>query len=254
MQLKTIIKGVRSEFIKHSPEILMGLGITGMASSVILAVKATPKAIKIIEDLESERIEKLKKTEVVKETWKCYIPTVGTFLLATMCLVGADSIYSKRNAALLTVYKLSESALREYKDAVIDTVGESKEKEIKEKIHNASITKNPISNSEIIITGNGEVLCFDTISSRYFTSSIENISRAENRINKIMLDCMYVSLSDLYDELGLKHTSISDILGWNLDNGLVEIHLDSHISENGKPCIVIDFEEPPTYDFDKLCR
>ena len=63
---------------------------------------------------------------------------------------------------------------------------------------------------------------------------------------------MYVSLSDLYDELGIPHTKISDELGWNLDEGLIEVSFDSIVGEDGTPSLVMDYTVAPRYDFSKL--
>ena len=60
---------------------------------------------------------------------------------------------------------------------------------------------------------------------------------------------MYVSLSELYDELDLDHTSMSDELGWNLDDGLIDIEFSSHIADDGRPCIVMSYRKPPRPDF-----
>ena len=73
-----------------------------------------------------------------------------------------------------------------------------------------------------------------------------------NELNRSMTYDMYVSLSDLYDLLDLPHTKISDDLGWNLDDGLVDIRFGSTISENNEPCIVMDYTVAPRYDFSKL--
>ena len=48
--ISTIMKGAQVWMSKHSPEILTGLGIAGMITTTILAVRATPKAIKKIEE------------------------------------------------------------------------------------------------------------------------------------------------------------------------------------------------------------
>ena len=48
-----LVKNLRTAMEKHSPEILTGIGIAGMLTTTILAVKATPKAIRIIEEMES---------------------------------------------------------------------------------------------------------------------------------------------------------------------------------------------------------
>ena len=40
-----LFKSVKMVVSKHSPEILTGIGIAGMITTTILAVKATPKAL-----------------------------------------------------------------------------------------------------------------------------------------------------------------------------------------------------------------
>lgn len=40
--LASIAKGVRTAMKKHSPEILTGIGIAGMITTTVMAVKATP--------------------------------------------------------------------------------------------------------------------------------------------------------------------------------------------------------------------
>lgn len=251
--ISKIINDIQKAVIKHSPEILTGLGIAGMITTTVLAVKATPKALELINDRKDElETEKLPPTEVVKTAWKCYIPAAVTCATSTACLIGASSVNLKRNAALATAYKLSESAISEYKDAVIDKIGEKKEQTIRDKVAEEKMKKNPVSSSEVFITEKGNTLCYDTISGRYFKSDIDRIKRAENAINKQLLDEMYVSLNDLYDELDLDHTKLGDELGWKIDDGLVELYFSSQLADDGTPCVVMDFARAPKYNFSKL--
>lgn len=251
--ISKIINEIQKAVIKHSPEILTGLGIAGMITTTVLAVKATPKALDLINDRKDElETEKLPPIEVVKTAWKCYIPATLTCVTSTACLIGASSVNLKRNAALATAYKLSESAISEYKDAVIDKIGEKKEQTIRDKVAEEKMKKNPVSSSEVFITEKGNTLCYDTISGRYFKSDIDRIKRAENAINKQLLDEMYVSLNDLYDELDLDHTKLGDELGWKIDDGLVELYFSSQLADDGTPCVVMDFTRAPKYNFSKL--
>lgn len=251
--ISKIINEIQKAVIKHSPEILTGLGIAGMITTTVLAVKATPKALDLINDRKDElETEKLPPIEVVKTAWKCYIPATLTCVTSTACLIGASSVHLKRNAALATAYKLSESAISEYKDAVIDKIGEKKEQTIRDKVAEEKMKKNPVSSSEVFITEKGNTLCYDTISGRYFKSDIDRIKRAENAINKQLLDEMYVSLNDLYDELDLDHTKLGDELGWKIDDGLVELYFSSQLADDGTPCVVMDFTRAPKYNFSKL--
>lgn len=249
-------KGVRSAMTKHSPEILVGVGIASMITSTVLAVKATPKALKMIDEKkQEEQKEVLTPIETVKATWKPYVPSVATGVVGVACLIGANSVHARRNAALATAYKLSETAFSEYKEKVIETIGEKKEKAVREQVAQEKVDKNPSSASEVIVTGGGDVLFLEPVSMRYFTSDIEKIRRIINDINYRLTSGMeeYISLSEFYDEIGLSHTSTSDDLGWNLGrDGLLNIDFPATKTENGKPCLVLEYQVSPRYNYHKL--
>ena len=249
--LATIATDLRKFASKRSPEILTGIGIAGMITTTILAVRATPKALELIEEQkEEESVDELSSFEVVKVAWKPYIPAMVTCVASTACLIGASSVNTKRNAALATAYKLSEAALSEYRDKVVETIGEKKERIVRDKVAEERVKKNPVSKNEVIVTGNGKTLCFDPISGRYFMCSIETIKKAENTLNKQMLHDIsgYVSLNEFYDELGLDHTSVGNDLGWNT-NQLIDIDFSSQLNDNGEPSVVLDYLVAPKCDY-----
>ena len=213
--LTEFIDATKQVVSKHSPEILTGIGIGGMIVSTVLAVRSTPKAMRLIEEeRERKNSEELTKIEILKTTWKCYIPTVVTTAASVACLVGASSVSLKRTAVLATAYTLSEKTLKEYKDAVIDTIGEKKEHSVREKVAEKRLENDPVSKHDVIVTGGGETLCYDSIGGRYFKSSIEKIRKAENNANRILMRDGSLSLNELYFELGLDQTRLGDELGW----------------------------------------
>ena len=243
---KGIFKTLERKFSEHSPVILVGIGITGMISATVLAVRSTPKAMELIEEKKEELdTDELTKREIIKTCWKCYIPTMVSTGVSIASLIGANSVNSKRNAALATAYKISEKAYNEYKEKVIETIGEKEEKNIREKIAEEKIQKNPLKNNEVIITGNGDTLCYDSISGRYFECNMDKIRKAENILNRMLVTDMYASLNDFYDLIELPPISIGSELGWNVDYGLVEIEFSSQISEDDRPCIVLDYSIAP---------
>lgn len=267
--VKNFIKGVKIGFDKHSPEILIGLGIASAITSTVLAVKATPKAMRLIEKEqkkhnrevsktmtgnENEKVFgcKLKPVDIVRVTWKCYIPAAISGAASVAFLLGSNSVHAKRNAAIATAYKLSETALTDYKKEVIETIGEEKAKLIQDKVAQKHVDEHPVSNNQVIIAGSGKQLCYDGISGRYFESDIQTIRAAVNTINETMVYEMYASLGDFYNEIGLPPTTLSDELGWNLDDGQLEISYGSAISDDGRPCITLDYHVAPRYDFAKL--
>lgn len=247
--LSIIAKNMRKILIKHGPEILTGMGIAGMVTTAVLAVKTTPKAERLLELEKKKHKEPLTKKQVVKTVWKCYIPAVATCAASIACLVGASSVHLKRNAALATAFKLSEKAFTTYKEKVVETIGENQERIIKDKVAKEQLKENPKSENKVIVTGDGDVLCYDAFSGRYFTSSKAKIDEAVNRVNKTIIDDWCASLNDFYDELGLDNIKLGEMLGWNAGDDLLEIYFSSQISDDGKPCLVMDFHTNPNYEY-----
>lgn len=254
--VSNFFKGIQSTVTKHSPEILIGVGIASMITSTVLAVKATPKALKMIDEKKYyEDKDVLTPIETVKTAWKPYVPAVVTGAVGVACLIGGNSAHVRRNAALATAYKLSETAFSEYKEKVIETIGEKKEKTVREHVAQEKVNNNPSSTNEVIITGGGDVLFLEPVSMRYFTSDIEKIRRIINDINYRLTSGMeeYISLSEFYDEIGLSHTSTSDDLGWNLGrDGQIRIDFPAAKTESGKPCLVLEYHVSPRYNYHKL--
>lgn len=255
-----MIKNITS---KHSPAILTGLGIAGMITTTVLAVKATPKAIDDIsaekrrianEELkenkdyeEAHRLE-LTPVETVKVAWKNYIPAAVTGTISIACIIGASSVNYKRNAALATAYSLAETSLKDYQSKVVETIGEKKEQTIKDSIAKEKVEKAPVQNKEVILTGKGETLCFDVLSGRYFKSDIEKIRHIINNANMRMREENYITLNEFYYELGLESIKIGDDLGWSIyQNGYIDPSFSSQLATDGTPCLVLDYLVGPVY-------
>lgn len=250
--ISAIMKSAQVWMSKHSPEILTGLGIAGMISTTVLAVKATPKALRLIEkkkeEMDLKDADKLTVAETVQAAWKPYIPAAVTGTVSVACLVGASSVHLRRNTALAAAYHLSETALTEYKEKVIETIGKNKEKTIRHKIDKDRVDRNPPNDKEVIITGDGDTLCFDYHSGRYFKTSIDKLKKIENELNSRLLREDYISLNDFYDELGLSFTKMGDDLGWNVEKGLMEFSFSSQLV-NDTPCLVLNYNVEPQYNY-----
>lgn len=268
--LTKLYRGVKNATVKHSPEILTGIGIAGMVTTTIMAVRATPKALLLIENEKREqnrilqeealaqhkeaipRVDRLKPVEIIKATWKCYIPAAITGTVSVACLIGANSVNSRRNTALATAYSLSESTLRDYQKKVVETIGEKKEQTVRDAVAKERLEKNPVENREVILTTKGDTLCFDVVSGRYFKSDIDKLKKVENELNRKMRDEMYISLNDFYYEIGLEQIKLGDDLGWNIDQGYIDLRFSSQLATDDTPCLVIDYGYGPRYDFRNL--
>jgi len=243
-------KNVTKVLKKHSPEILTGIGIAGMVVAAVTAVKATPKALRLIDEKEIKDGKRLNNAEVFKTVWKCYIPAAVTGVCSIGCIIGASSINARRNAALTAAYAISVSDLKTYKEKALEVVGDKKEQAIRDAVAKEKIAKDPVVNKEIIMTGSDETLCYDVLSGRYFMSDIEKIRRAVNEVNRNMRTEMCVSLNDFYYEIGLPEIRLGNYLGWNIEKGYMEVMFSSDLAADGTPCLVVGYSSPPEYGYD----
>lgn len=252
LDVKALSQSLTTFVKKRTPEILTGVGITGMITTTVLAVKATPKAMMLIEERKLDlSVEKLPKLEVVKTVWPCYIPSLISGVASTACLIGANSVNMSRNAALAAAYALSETKFKDYKEGVIKTLGEKRDSDVRDEIAKKKIENAPVTDKEIIMTGQGETLCYEPLSGRYFRSDIEKVRGAVNNINFMLLNDDYISLNDFYCELGLGETKMGEQLGWHIQGGKVDVHFSTQLAQNGEPCLVIDLVNAPGYDYNK---
>jgi hypothetical protein len=256
--LSKLARDVRMTLSRHSPEILLTMGITGMITTTVIAVKATPKALSLMEEKKRElEVEKLTPVETVKTTWKCYVPAAISGGVSIACLIGSNSVNARRNAALATAYKLSETAFSEYRDKVVETIGEKKERVVRDKVSEEQVKNNPVSKTEVIVTGKGHTLCYEPLSGRYFYSDIDKIRRAANELNRRIITDPFddgVTVNDFYEEIGLPPTATGDGLGWTVSIGLIDIYPSAQMAEDdseheGEPCLVLNYVNPPKYGF-----
>lgn len=275
LNVKQCFKMAKKVVQKKSPEILTGLGIAGMITTVVLAVKATPKALDLIdEEVEKQnrklsqeaydsgystapQINKLKPVETVKVAWKPYIPALLLGSASVGCLIGANTVSARRHAALYSAYELSKTAYNELNEKVTEVVGEKKVTEIKQKLAEDKVNKvSPEGTiekkSNVVIAGDGDTWFIDAMSNQPFLSSKNKLDAAANELNRKMRSDMYVSLSQFYDEVGIEHTGTSDYIGWRIDKEYIDVVTSDAIVKDGKVYVVMDFLSRPEYGYDDL--
>lgn len=252
MSIRELTKIFRKKVSDKSPEILMGAGIAGMLTSTVLAVKATPKVYEMIKEEEEYLNDRLTPKEKVKIAWKPYLPAALTFGVSAACLIGSNHVKTKRGALLATAYSLSERALLDYKDKVIEVVGEEKEREIRDAVSRDRMNKEPMEESKVIVTGYGDSLCLDLISGRYFRCDMNKIQKAVNDLNYRLLNDLYASVNDFYELLGLGCIPTGFELGWNIEDGQLDIYYSAQITDDGQPCIVINHNNMPKASYQNL--
>lgn len=233
----------------NSPMLLTGLGVAGVVTTAYLTGQATLKAHKIL--LNEDPMGTLDFPQTVKLVWPEYIPAVASGSMTITFIIASHHISNRRAAALAAAYSLSERAMVEYKEKVIARLGEKKEQAFRDEIAQDRVALTPASKQQIILTGSGDVLCFDAYSGRYFNSNVEAIRKSQNALNHQILNEMYASLSDFYHLIGLSSTSFSDEVGWTSDK-LLELEISTVLSEDERPCLSIGFNVAPIRNYYKI--
>lgn len=253
--MNKVIKKLGNETVKRSPGILAGLGVIGMFTAIGMAIHATPKAIVVLEAEAGNRgVEpgELKPIDTVKTVGVYYIPTLATAVLSTFLIFEGFSISNKRHAALAAAYGLSEAALKDFQDKLVEVDGEKKLDKVRKAIAKDQVEKHPVENTEIVLTGNGETLCYEPLSGRYFKSDIDKIKQAVNRTNSYLVREGIISLNDFYYELGLDGTSIGRDIGWELSqDDLIDLDFTATLTSDNTPCLAIGYRNKPRYEYDK---
>jgi hypothetical protein len=251
MSLTKQIKRFEKLILDNSPTVLTGVAVAGTITTAVLTGRASVKAFRILDE-QAEQVwqEPIPYTECVKMVWRLYIPPVAVGAGTIACIVMANRIGNRRAAAIAAAYAISEKAMAEYKEKVIDRIGEQKEQAIRDEIAQDQVARTPGSNA-VVLVGYGDVLCFDSYSGRYFNSSVENIKKAENELNHRILNDMYASLTDWYNLIGIASIEFSDEVGWNVDK-LLEVRFSSVLTDDNKPCLSVDFNVSPIRDYYRL--
>lgn len=231
---------------KHKPGLLIGLGIGSMILATAASWKYSPDAHMAVEEKKEELgLEKLPVIETAKAVLPYALPPIIFTGIGIGCILGGNKVNVERGAAAMMAYTLTQESLREYRAKTREIVGERKERSINDAVAKEILEKNPSNGKEIIITGDGDHLCFDKLSGRYFKSNIEKLRKIENELNRRMLDTTFISLNEFYLALGLNPITLGDEEGWDVGRGLIEMRFSSQLTDKGEPCLVIDFDIGP---------
>lgn len=243
---------------ENLPQILTGAGIVSMAIGVVRATKEAEVAKeKMKEALDKKKEERPDAELNVVDKAKVIIPAYKTAIafsvIGASMLIGSNVISTNRYASLTAAYAMTNELLRRYKNAVVETVGEKKEKQIRGKAAQKHFEQQDEKN--VVVFGSGDSLCVDDWSGRAFYSSIDKIRNVIADINEDFTQGneFYHSLNYVYGALGIESTKGGDMTGWNFDrDGTLDVSFDAKLTKEGKPYIVMMIDPYPTPDYDKL--
>lgn len=253
---------------KAAPTILTCAGTAGVVATAVLAVRATPKALKCIErEKEAKNVENggnLTRMETIGACWQCYVPAAVTGIATIGCIFGANVLNRHQQASLVSAYALASRSLNRYKQKVKELYGEEAHRKVMSALAAEQSEKRPIYAGTFVATTSlgfeeadeEERLFYDAISSRYFQATISQVLQAEYHLNRnFALSGGFITLNDFYDFLGISKTPEGDKIGWMVSDGLYWVDFDHQRTVvddglNGEvECWIIDAPFPPvTYE------
>lgn len=250
---EVILKGIHkvgNEIAKNSPGILTGMAIGGVPTVAVFSFRAGMKVKEkmLLEDISSDNWK-----EMAKVSGKYLIVPAGLTVATMACMILAANKSSRSQAAFASLYSMADQNLKDLEAKYIEQNSEKKLEKLHDEINADKVKNNPPKEDQIIITGNGECLCFDSWSGRYFKSDIERIRRIVNTLNEKITAGAFISVNEFTDLLGLPDTEMGWELGWSLGStGQIDIRYTSCLTEDGTPALVLEYKTKPEvkYDYD----
>ncbi len=243
MTLRDLPRKTERSVKRNSPTILTGIGVSGVLVTAYLAGKASWEASQVIqiEELNSGTDSEWKNRykSRSKHVWKLYIPAAISGAVTIGCIVGGAKISSRRAAAAYALTAIAERGFEEYREKVVEKIGEKKEQSIRDEIAQDRVDKNPP--PTVITLGTGTVLCCEMHTMRYFMCEIEKIKRAEMYINRKILREMEATLDDFYHEVGIPGTSFSHLYGWDTGR-MLTLEPSAIMGPDGTPAWAFEYD------------
>lgn len=248
-------------FVKRNAStILTCMGGIGVVATAVTAVKATPKALYLLEEAKKEKGEELTRMEKFKIATPSYIPSILMGMGTVACIFGANGLNKRHQAALVSAYTLVDSSYKEYKQKLKELYGEEAHNEIVnaiavEKVDPEWMVSGAYFTEECDLTSDGAcgepVLFYEEYGNRYFEATIEQVISAEYHLNRNYILRGYAYLNELYDFLGLESTDYGSVLGWApKDDGeyWVEFNHRKAVLDDGLEVYILEMPFEPEYD------
>ena len=228
---------------KNGPTILTYIGSIGVVATSVMAIKATPKAIVLLEDARAEKGDDLTKFEKVMVAGPTYIPTIIVGASTIACVFGANILNQRQQAALMSAYALLDSTYKEYQSKVVDLYSEEADSRVKKEI-----AKDKYLGDDKLVEN--DALVYDEFSGRYFESTNAKVLKAEYKTNKKISDHGGACLNDFYCALGLEPTKYGDRLGWSVNDLSLDFRHEKFILDDGLEGCIITFVQEPILGFE----
>ena len=248
---------VSNKLKKASPTILTCVATIGVVATAVLAVKATPKAIQLLETATDEKGEELSKLEIVEVAVLPYIPAALVGISTIACIFGISVLNKRNQASLASAYAMLHQSYQKYRKAANSVYGADADSKIKaEMAKDAYISADGYSMYSLDGDVESErILCYDTHSSRYFTTTMAAVLNAEYHLNRNLILRGWVTLNEFYEFIGIDGILNGDEIGWCMDElmegGVMWLDFENNRTKmnDGMECVVISALWEPHHDY-----
>lgn len=242
--MKGLVRSSQLYLKKNASTILTVVGGAGVVTTTVLGIKATPKALLLLEDAEQNKGEELTRLEKVQVAAPVYIPTIISGVATLVCIFGANVLNKRQQAALMSAYALLDNSYKEYKVKVGELYGEDANERINEELAKDKY--------EEVTTELDERLFYDEYSKQYFKATLTKVAMAEYNVNRNIHMRGWAELNEFYEDLGIDDYDKYSALGWS-EGGNYEMYWQAWVDfthhkktmDDGTEYTVITmFEEP----------
>jgi hypothetical protein len=238
-------------FVKRNAStILTCVGGAGVVVTTVMAVRATPKALLLLEEAKREKGEELNAYEVVAVAGPVYIPTALVGVSTITCIFGANILNKRSQAAITSAYALLNESYKDYQTKVEELYGKEVDTVIREEIAKDEYENKPIPAEE------GKELFYDEYSKRYFYSTMYKVKEAEYQLNRDLVMRDYAYVNEFYECLGIEPIESGWELGWSVGSNLacywqewIDFSHGKMIMDDGTECHRIIMLHEPILDF-----
>jgi len=247
---------------RAAPAVLIVFGMGAAWNSGFQAGKNKPKADELIAKKKEELgVEKLSVVETVKTTAPVYWPAAVSGVVAvasTGAGIGFEEMrVSTATAALNTITK----EFNTYKEESQKVMNEEQSKQVEDLVAEKTVKTASKPGKKILSKRVEEdVLVCEALTGQWFVSNRSDIMAAVNEFNQRLNSEMYLSLNDWLDVLSEYSRSeinrakvMGDEFGWNSPrSGLLKPSFSAQLTEEGDPCLVLDYARCPVEDYDSI--
>lgn len=235
---------------RNAPTILTCVGGIGVVATSVMAVKATPKALQLLEEAKAEKGDDLTKLEVVAVAGPAYIPAMVTGAATIACIFGANVLNQRQQASLASAYALIDNSYKEYKKKVEELYGKEADAQVKQEIAKDKYKKSDVKDED------DKLLFYDEFSGRFFNATMEDVLRAEYHVNREIDNLGWATLNEFYLKAGLEPIEGGFDVGWTEEENRarywqswVDFSQPKTILDDGLECYIITmYQEPyPNY-------